>query len=456
MAPFDNLDSLRQTLTGQVFTRDDPAWDEARQAWNLTADQHPSAVAFPESAEDVQAAVRFAREQGMRVAAQGTGHNATAIASLENTVLLRTVRMRDVDIDAPGRRARVAAGAWWGDVVPEASEQGLAALAGSSPDVGVVGYSLGGGVGWLARRYGLACNSILAAEVVIADGELVRADADSHPDLFWAVRGGGGSFGAITALEFALYPVDSVYAGALFFPLDRTAEVLHRWAEWAPGSPEELTSVGRILRFPPMPDLPDHLRGQSFSLIEAAFLGEEADGVQLLRPLRELGPTIDTFTTMPPAGLAELHMDPPEPVPGLSDHLMLSEAPPAAIDALVEAEGPGVDTPLLSVELRHLGGALGRPAKDSGPLASLDGNFLMFAVGMPMGADAAQAIEQHAGRIREVLAPWAAERPYLNFAERPTDTQTAFPPEQYRRLQETRAQYDPNDLFCANHPIAAP
>ncbi len=449
------LESLREALSGQVFTPNDPTWDEARQAWNLTADQRPAAVAFPESAEDVKGAVHFARENSMRVAAQGTGHNATAIASLENTVLLRTIRMRDVEVDVDRGRARVAAGAWWGDVVPQASELGLAALAGSSPDVGIVGYSLGGGIGWLARRYGLACNSILAAEIVTADGELVHTDADSHPDLFWAIRGGGGSFGVVTALEFELYPVESLYAGALFFPLERASEVLHRWAEWAPNTPEELTSVGRILRFPPMPELPDHLRGRSFSLVEAAFLGDEARGVELLEPLRELAPEMDTFATISPAGLAELHMDPPQPVPGLSDHLMLSEAPAEAIDALLNAEGPGIETPLLSVELRHLGGALGKPAKNSGPLAQLDGNFLMFTVGMPMNAEVAEAIEQHAGHLRDVLSPWAAGRAYLNFAERPTDTETAFPPEQYRRLQEIRANYDPNDLFCANHPVPA-
>jgi len=231
--------------------------------------------------------------------------------------------------------------------------------------------------------------------------------------------------------------------------------VLHRWADWAPGTPDEVTSVGRMLRLPPLPQLPDHLRGQSFSVVEAAFLGDEADGAELLRPLRELGPAMDTFATISPDRLLELHMDPPEPVPGLSDHLMLADAPPEAIDALVEAEGPGVDTPLLSIELRHLDGAVRRSAPDGGPLASLDGRFLMFAVGIPVDPEVGEAIERHAGALRERLAPWAADRAYLNFAERPTDAETAFPPEEYRRLREVRARYDPNDLFCANHPIPA-
>ncbi len=447
--------ALRASLAGQVVSPEQADWDEARRAWNLAVDQRPSAVAFPESAADVQATVRFARDHGMRVAAQGTGHNAGAIASLDDTILLRTLRMREVAIDPGVRRARVAAGGWWGEVTAPAGEHGLAALAGSAPDVGVVGYSLGGGIGWLARRYGLACNSIVGAELVTADGELLRADPDTEPDLFWALRGGGGSFGAITALELELFPVESVYAGALFFPLERAREVLHRWAEWAPGTPEELTSVGRMLNLPPMPELPDFLRGQSFALVEAAYLGPEEEGAELLRPLRKLSPDMDTFATVPVPALQDLHMDPPEPVPGLSDHLMLSEAPPEAIDALVAASGPGTDSPLLSVELRHLGGALARPAENGGPLASLDGQFLMFGVGMPISPEVAEAIERRAGQVREVLSPWAAGRAYLNFAERPTDTETAFPPDVYRRLQEVRAKYDPDDLFCANHPVPA-
>lgn len=455
MTTMEPMDALRRSFSGQVVSPDQADWDEARRAWNLAVDQRPSAVAFPESAADVQATVRFARDHGMRVAAQGTGHNAGAVASLDNTVLLRTLRMREVELDPRARRVRVAAGTWWNEVTAPAAEHGLAALAGSAPDVGVVGYSLGGGLGWLARRYGLACNSIVAAELVTADGELVRADPETEPDLFWALRGGGGSFGAITALELELYPVESIYAGALFFPLERASEVLHRWAEWAPGTPEELTSVGRMLNLPPMPELPDFLRGKAFALVEAAFLGGEEEATELLRPLRELAPDMDTFARIPAPALQDLHMDPPEPVPGLSDHLMLAEAPPEAIDALVAAAGPGTDSPLLSVELRHLGGALARPAENGGPLASLDGQYLFFGVGIPMSPEIAEAIERSAGHVREVLSRWAAGRAYLNFAERPTDTETAFPPDVYRRLQEVRAHYDPDDLFCANHPVPA-
>ena len=262
--------------TEAVVLPHDPRWNEARVAWNLAVDQQPAAVALPESAADVMAVVRWARSRGLRVAPQGTGHNAAAMGSLAHTVLVKTERMRGVEIDAERRIARVEAGVLWAEVSEAAAEHGLAALAGSSPDVGVVGYSLGGGISWLARRYGLAANSVTAVELVNADGELVRADADNESELFWALRGGGGSFGVVTALEFQLYPIAEVYAGVLFFPIERGKEVLHAWRNWLEDVPDEVTSVGRFLQFPPIPDIPEPLRGGSFVVVEATSLLDEA------------------------------------------------------------------------------------------------------------------------------------------------------------------------------------
>src|SRR6476661_717268 len=229
----------------------EPGWNEARLAWNLAVDQQPAAVALPESAEDVAAVVRWARSRGLRVAPQGTGHNAAAMGSLAHTVLVKTERMRGVEIDAERRIARVEAGVVWEEVTHAAAEHGLAALAGSSPDVGVVGYTLGGGLSWLGRRYGLASSNVLAVEIVTADGSIRRIDAESDPDLFWAVRGGGGSFGAVTAIEFALFPVAEVYAGVMLWPIERASEILHAWREWTAEMPDEMTTVGRLLQLPP-------------------------------------------------------------------------------------------------------------------------------------------------------------------------------------------------------------
>src|SRR5437763_4403403 len=229
-------------LNGAQFVkRDEEQWDSARAAWNLAIDQRPEIVARPGNADEVAAVVNFARESGLRVAVQAEGHSAGALVGVgDDTLLLKTGRMTGAEIDADSRRVRVGAAAKWQDVSALASPQGLAGLSGSSAEVGVVGYTLGGGRGWLARKHGLACNSVIAAEVVTADGQLVRADLESEPELFWALRGGGGSFGVVTALEFELHPVPELYAGMFAWPWERTADVLHAWRAWVSGLPYQM------------------------------------------------------------------------------------------------------------------------------------------------------------------------------------------------------------------------
>ena len=304
------------SLDDKMVLPGDGRFDDTRRAWNLAIDQRPAAVVFPGSATDVAAAVRYAAERGLRIAAQGTGHNAGPLGSLADTVLLRTDRMRGIRIDPQARTASVEAGVVWLDVVQAAARHGLAALAGSSPDVGVAGYTLGGGVSFLGRKYGLAASHVLAAEVVTADGRLVRADSDHEPGLFWALRGGGGSFGVVTALEFRLLPFTEAYAGVLWYPIERGSEVLHTWSELTRGEiPDELTTVGRFLNLPPIPAIPEGIRGKSFVIVEAYHLGDPAQADELLAPLRALGPVNDTIATVPVPALSHLHMDPEQPVP---------------------------------------------------------------------------------------------------------------------------------------------
>jgi FAD/FMN-containing dehydrogenase len=446
---------LRDRLAGKIVLPEDSGWDAARQAWNLSVDQRPVAVVLPEAAEDVAAVVEVAGAHGVRVAAQGTGHSAGPMGPLEGTVLVKTSRMRGFEIDAEANRARVQAGVLWGDVVPAAAAHGLAALAGSAKDVGVVGYTLGGGIGWLARRYGLACSSVLAVEAVTADGRIVRADADSEPDLFWALRGGGGSFAIVTALEFALYPVAEVYAGALFWPLERAGEVLHAWSELVTVAPDELTSLGRLMQFPPIPEVPEPFRGHAFAIVEAAYCGPEADGAALVQPLRGLGPEMDTLATIPVDGLGELHMDPPQPVPFAGDGMLLSELPADAVDALVGIAGAGSGSPLLSVEVRHLGGALASASASNGALSSIDAGFALYAVGMAMNADMNAAVQAHAARVQDVLEAWSADRSFMNFTERRADPGDLFDAATYARLRKVKAEYDPDAVIRGNHSISA-
>jgi FAD/FMN-containing dehydrogenase len=297
-------------LAGQLVLAGDPDYDRARQAGNLALDQRPAAVIWPESAADVAAAVGHAAGRGLRIAPQGTGHGAAPLGPLDGTILLRTERMRGIRIDPRARIARTEAGVAWLDIVEAAARHGLAALAGSSPDTGVTGYTLGGGISFLGRTFGLAANSVTAIEVVTADGHLVRADHEYQPDLFWALRGGGGSFGVVTALEFRLFPVTEAYAGALWYPIERGSEVLHAWARLTRGAPDELTTVGRFLRLPPLPSIPAEIRGREFVLVEGYHVGDPARADGLLAPLRALGPVNDTITTVPmPADVPELHRD---------------------------------------------------------------------------------------------------------------------------------------------------
>ncbi|QEC49466.1 FAD-binding oxidoreductase [Baekduia soli] len=448
------LDSLRSRFAGELHAPGDAGYDDARQAWNLAVDQRPALVALPRDADDVSALMGFARANALRIAPQGTGHNANARGSVADSILVRTTLMRGVEIDPVARRARVEAGALWMDVTAPASEHGLAALAGSSPDVGVVGYTLGGGIGWLARALGLACNSVTAIEVVTADGEQLRCDEDRHPELFWALRGGTGSFGVITALELELFPLPEVYQGVMLWPWERSREILRAWHEWTLDAPEAVTTSARILQIPPMPDIPEAFRGRQFVAIDGAVMGTEAYAAEVLAPLRALEPAMDLFAMAPPAGLVHVHMDPEHPVPGIGGHAMLDELTPEAIDALVDVAGPGTDSPMLAVELRHLGGALARVPARAGATARLEAAYILFAVGVPVTPELAEAIPARLAALKAAVAPWAAERVYLNFAEEPTDTRSAYGEDAFAALQAVKAEYDPFDLIHANHPIA--
>jgi hypothetical protein len=445
--------ALKDELTGTVTVAGDAGWDDARAAWNLAIDQRPAVVTEPETVADVVAIVNFARERGLRVTAQGTGHGASALGSLQDTVLIKTHRMRVVGIDPECRLARAQAGAIWADIVAPASEHGLAPLAGSAHDVGVVGYTLGGGVGWLGRKHGLAANGVVAIQVVTADGRVRVVDADHEPDLFWALRGGGGSFGIVTAIEIELHPVDELCAGMLAFPWERAGEVLRAWREWTRTVPDEVTSLGRIMQIPPLPDIPEPLRGRSLAVIEVACLHGEASTAELVAPLRELGPEIDTIAPMGPAGLLGVHMDPPGPVPGAGDGALLDELPGDAIDALVAAAGPGSGSPLVSVEVRHLGGALGRSHDSHGALAALEADFALYAVGMAPDADAIAAVNAHLDVVKGAVSEWHAGRRFLNFSER-RDGDDMFAPAALRRLRAVKTLVDPDDVIRANHPIA--
>jgi FAD/FMN-containing dehydrogenase len=443
-------DTLTDVVAGRVVFPGDEDWDAARGTFNLALDQRPVAIAFPSDERDVALLIRMARDRELRIAPQAAGHNAAPLGSLDDTIVVNTSALRDVQIDSTNKRVRVGGGTKWEAVTGRLSAAGLAALHGSSPDVGIAGYSLGGGMGWLARKHGLQTNSVTALELVTADGRLLRVDASHEPDLFWALRGGGGNFGVVTAVEFAAYPLDQLYAGVMLFGFEQAEEVLQAWTSLVPDAPDELMSWAALLHLPELPFVPEPLRGGSFAAVWGAFLGGEVTGRSLFSHVRGLGPVLDTFAMVQPIALAELAMDPPEPLPYLTAHQLLDELPNSAIDSLVAAAGPGSQLGML--QFRHMGGALARRPPEAGVRDTLPGEVCMFALGIVPDEETAAVVQRALNTIEEILAPNKVGL-YPNFVEEPTDASEFFDAMTWARLRQIKSEYDPDDLFKGNHHV---
>ena len=445
---------LRGLCGGAVHLPGDPAYDEARLPWNLQVDSQPAAVAYPAFPAEVSTVLRAAASVGLNVAPQGTGPGAPPLAGhLRDAVLLRTSAMTELRVDAVRHTARVGAGALWGDVVQRAGRVHHAALHTSSPGVGVVGSSLGGGLSWYARQYGLQCSAITAVELVLADGTFVRATDQADTDLLWAARGGGGGFGVVTALEFDLFPVRTVYAGKLAWDWIHAQRLLTAWAVWAASAPESVTSVARLFQAPDLPWLPADIRGRKLVIVDAVVLADDDAAARVLAPLRALRPEVDTFDVCPAASVAELQLDPTAPTAVYANSVLLDDLPERAVDALVATAGEGSGSDLLFVELRQLGGALSRPAPRAGALDRLDGSVLVLCVGLDEGGGWT-AVREDANRVTDALQPWATGAAYLLMADADVDERRGWPTSSWQRLVDIRAAADPYGLFLSPHPAA--
>lgn len=446
-------ESLRGLCGGAVYLPGDPGYDGARTPWNVAVDQRPAAVAFPANAAETAEVVRAAVDAGLRVAPQSTGHNAGPLGRLDDVVIIRTSGMTSVQIDPSRGRATVGGGALWLPVVEAAAAQGFAVLHGSSPDVGVAGYSLGGGIYHYSRKLGLQTNHITGVQIVTADGAIVWADATQNTELFWAVRGGGGNFGVVTSLEFEMFPLQDVYAGMLVWDRTETERVLRRWVEWTADAPEEVTTAFRVLNLPPIPDIPEPFRGRQLVVIDGAVLDTDERAVEILAALRELGPELDTFGRVPVAALSRLHMDPEGPTPAVSNSAMLKDMPAEAIAAFVAQVGPDSTSTLLAGEIRQLGGALGRPHPGAGALPQLDGQFLVVGIGVAATPEMGAAGQRDADLLVQALAPFRSGRQYLNFVEQPIDPSAGYDPITWGRLVTIKTAYDMDAVMVANHPV---
>ncbi|WP_432864856.1 FAD-binding oxidoreductase [Microbispora rosea] len=447
--------ALVAAVAGSVLLPGDAGYDEERAVFNLNHELVPAVIVVAEGAADVQAAVAFAAGQHRPVLVKTTGHQIVGPA--HGAVVIATHRMNDVVIDSVGRTARVGAGAIWSEVVERAAKDGLAPLNGSNPTVGVSGYTLGGGLSpTLGRSHGYAADHVRSLEVVTADGELRHVDAESEPELFWALRGGKGNFGVVTALEFALFPVPRLYGGGIYFPGERMADVLRAWSAWHPGTPETMISSFAVLRLPPLPELPEPLRGAFVVSLRFAYNGTAEDGERMIAPLRAVAPVVlDTVRDMPYAEVASIHAEPTEPLPYYERGIMLREFPAEAQDKLVELVGPGSQTTLWIAELRALGGAWDREPAVPNAVATrgLPYSLLGVEVG-PLSEE--QRLKESVAALLDGMEPWRGDRRLVNnlAPDEATDAAAIYGPERYERLAAVKKTYDPANMFRINHNVA--
>jgi FAD/FMN-containing dehydrogenase len=453
------LAEFRSNHKGEAHTPGDEGYDGARAAWNLNAHQSPALVVMAEGAADVLAAVRLARDEGLGIGVMATGHGVAAAA--DGGVLINTSRMKAVRVDPETRTARVEAGAKWADLIPEAAAHGLAGLQGSTSGVSVVGYTMGGGFGWLGRKYGFAADSVVEADVVTAEGELVKANAHENADLFWGIKGGGGNFGVVTSLEFALYPITHVFGGNLFYPMERASEVLELYSRWSEDLPDEVTSTVVFMNIPPLPDIPEPLRGNSFIVVRACYTGDdlEARGEELLRSWREIGePAMDTFGVIPYAAMDSISMDPVEPMGAYGHSEMLRDLSPETRETLLKVAGPDSGSPLTLLEMRQLGGALSRPPGDLNPMGRSDARFIMNGIGATFSPEMAQAVQGYLAYVAETVSPHTSGTQYVNFMDldgaTPERVRAAYSEEDWERLTDLKARRDPENTFRFNRNIA--
>jgi FAD/FMN-containing dehydrogenase len=423
---------LRQTVDGRVLEPGDDGFEEARRPWNLAVDQPVRAVVTATDADDVAALVRYACRNKLTITTQPSGHGATGSAA--DTILLRTGRLDEVDVRPDARVARVGAGVKWAQVQAVAGPHGLTGTAGSSPAVTVTGYLLGGGLSWFGRAYGLGSNSIRALDVVDADGAPAHVTADSDPDLFWALRGGGGDFALVTAIEFDLHPAASLYGGRMVWPGQQAARVLDAFRELTATAPEELTAWYGLFHFPDSPP---------FTSVDVTFLGESAEGATLLRGLDEIeGRKSDSRATMAVADLGDITAEPVDPRPGVSRTELLTGIDDQVAARLLDRP---ID-PLLTVQIRHLGGAFARPGDSAA--GQIDEPYALYLNGPPV-----DGVPERQAALTEALAPYLSGRKPLTQVG-PGETATdVFPADTLARLRAIKAACDPHGVFRSNIPV---
>lgn len=447
------IDALRPELDGDLLLPDDDGWEEASRPWNASVQQRPVAVVRARTVADVVATVRFAARAGVPVTVQPRGHGATK--AIDGCILVRTGELDELSVDVEARTARIGAGVPWGRVLAALDGTGLVAPSGSNPSVTAVPYLLGGGLSWLSRAFGTGASVLRAADVVDATGEVRRVDAGTDPDLLWALRGGGGDFAVVTAVEIDLPEAPELYGGRLVLPGELTAAAFRTFVEVTRTAPEAFTTWVTAMTFPPAPQLPEEIRGRSFVFVDAVHLGSPEEAEALLAPFRALGPVLrETVRPLQPSDLGTISEEPEEPPVGITSvntASSLTHVDEAFVDTVLARVGAGA--PLGYAQIRHLGGALRRGRVEDGAGLRVEPEYSFWAMGMAPSPAHVQAAEDAAAELRDAVAPWSTTGSTLTFHREGAPLTDVFPAEAVRRLQEVKRRVDPDGVLRSNHPV---
>lgn len=444
--PFAELDAL---TIGTVAVPGDSAYDALVSPWNLAVPVRPAAVLAAFDAQDVVEAVRFAARHGIRVTPQATGHGP--MAALTTELLVTTKELDEVTLHPEERWARVGAGVKWLKVVEAAAPHGLAPLSGSITDVGIVGYTTGGGLGPMARTYGLAIDKVRAIEVVTGDGELRRTTPTEHPELFFGLRGGKGMLGIITAIEFDLVEQPRFYGGSLWFDGADAPAVIDAWRAWSGELPEEGTTSFALFQLPEMEGVPPMLAGRLTLSVRFVWTGSAEDGERWFAAMRAAAPVIlDDVSDKPYAAIDSVHTDPLDPTPAFEAGDVLTDFPAEAVDALLALTGPGVPSPQILVEVRQLGGAFARPGEHPAAFASRAAAYSLLLVGI----SEIPGVEDHSAAVLEAMAPWVGGHRLPNFTFTPEEYVDAYDEVTLARLRRAVRTYDPDGVMTIGGVLA--
>jgi FAD/FMN-containing dehydrogenase len=451
------VQELREAVRGEVLLPDDAGYDDAKSVWNGAHDAHaPALVVRCTGAADVIAALGFARSNDLVIAVRGGGHSVAGLSTCDGGIVIDLSQLRSVRVDPDARRAVVGPGAVWGDVDHETQAFGLGVTGGLVSTTGVAGFTLGGGIGWLMRAHGLACDNLVGADVVTADGRLVHASEDENADLFWGLRGGGGNFGIVTSFDFALHPVGpTVYAGPIFLPGEAAGDLLRFFREWAPGAPDAITAAVNLTTAPPLPVIPAEWHGKKVAAAIAVCAGPVEDGEELCKGLRGIAePVADLIHPMPYTFIQGL-LDPlwPKGINAYFKAANLARLSDESLGALVQLhqEAPG---PQCELHVHQMGGAVARVGDGETAFPERGMPFVLNAV--TGWHDPAQT-DAHVDWARSVIAQTQGDgtgRSYVNFQGDAGDAESSYGPDTFRRLVALKDEYDPTNVFRLNQNVA--